>query len=196
MVSNRTWTPFGSPDNPGGRVKGSRNRLSRQFFKVLSEDFDEHGVAAIARMRFSDPAAYVAVIAKLMPQKLEIEAPTDGLSLDQMERMLEIAERMAALGLQPGEVPIGLAGLTHEKEPRALLPVEGGGGPAGDEPRRDIDRPDTHIRPIREERPIRPSSPAAAEMILEGENLAAPPKSQITQELSPDATEVDPASLF
>lgn len=38
---------------------------------------------------------YVSVIAKLMPQKLEITTPLDGMSDDQLAYMLEIAESLA-----------------------------------------------------------------------------------------------------
>lgn len=42
-----------------GRPKGSRVRLSEKFFAALHDDFEENGVAAIARMRFHDPSTYV-----------------------------------------------------------------------------------------------------------------------------------------
>lgn len=79
-----------------GRPKGSRARLSEKFFAALHDDFEENGVAAIARMRFHDPSTYISVIAKLMPQKLEITTPLDGMSDDQLAHMLEIAESLAA----------------------------------------------------------------------------------------------------
>ncbi len=79
-----------------GRPKGSRVRLSEKFFAAMHDDFEENGVAAIARMRFHDPSAYVSVIAKLMPQKLEISTPTDGMTDERLAEMLDYAERMAA----------------------------------------------------------------------------------------------------
>ena len=85
-----------------GRPKGSRARLSEKFFAALHDDFMENGVAAIARVRFHDPSTYISVIAKLMPQKLEITTPTDGLSDERLAEMLEFAERMAATAL-PGD---------------------------------------------------------------------------------------------
>lgn len=43
------------------------------------------------------------MVAKLMPQKLEITTPTDGLSDDRIEALITLAERMAALkaGVSP-----------------------------------------------------------------------------------------------
>lgn len=87
-----------------GRPKGSRARLSEKFFAALHDDFMENGVAAIARVRFHDPSTYISVIAKLMPQKLEITTPTDGLSDERLAEMLEFAERMAGLQAEQAKV--------------------------------------------------------------------------------------------
>lgn len=87
-----------------GRPKGSRARLSEKFFAALHDDFMENGVAAIARVRFHDPSTYISVIAKLMPQKLEITTPTDGLSDERLAEMLEFAERMAGLHAEQAKV--------------------------------------------------------------------------------------------
>lgn len=87
-----------------GRPKGSRARLGEKFFAALHDDFEENGVAAIARMRFHDPSTYISVIAKLMPQKLEITTPTDGLSDERLIELLEIAERMAGLQAEQAKV--------------------------------------------------------------------------------------------
>lgn len=75
-----------------GRPRGSRVKLGEKFFTALQADFEEHGVEAIARVRFLRPDVYVSVIAKLMPQKIEITTPTDGLTDEQLEQMLAYAE--------------------------------------------------------------------------------------------------------
>ena len=59
-----------------GRPKGSRNKLSDVFIKVLAEDFEADGVEAIKRLREENPAQYANVIAKLMP-KLTFEGEMD-----------------------------------------------------------------------------------------------------------------------
>lgn len=87
-----------------GRPKGSRARLSEKFFAALHDDFEENGVAAIARMRFHDPSTYVSVIAKLMPQKLEISTPLDGLSDERLAEMLDHFERLTAGTVIEGDV--------------------------------------------------------------------------------------------
>ena len=79
-----------------GRPHGSRAKLGEKFFAALHDDFVEHGVEAIARMRFLRPDVYVSVIAKLMPQKIEISTPTDGMTDEQLEQMLAYAEARIA----------------------------------------------------------------------------------------------------
>ena len=63
------------------------------------------------------------MVAKLMPQKLEITTPTDGLSDDRIEALITLAERMAALkaGVSPSMTIDGTARLIEggEGSPRA-----------------------------------------------------------------------------
>lgn len=75
-----------------GRKRGSRAKLGEKFFAALQADFEEHGVGAIARVRFLRPDVYLQVLAKLMPQKIEITTPTDGMTDEQLEQMLAYAE--------------------------------------------------------------------------------------------------------
>jgi hypothetical protein len=78
--------PFlpGQSGNPFGRVKGSRNKLTEDFLRAMSEDFSEHGPDAIRRTREEDPAVYVRVIASLMPKQLEVSRPLEELSDDEL----------------------------------------------------------------------------------------------------------------
>lgn len=62
----------GQSGNPAGRPKGSRNKLGEDFLTALAEDFEEHGKDAIAACRESTPAAYVKVVAALLPKQLEV----------------------------------------------------------------------------------------------------------------------------
>jgi hypothetical protein len=65
----------GQSGNPAGRPKGSRNKLSEAFLKVLAEDFEAHGEKVIERLRTEQPAQYANVIAKLMPKLMELSGP-------------------------------------------------------------------------------------------------------------------------
>jgi hypothetical protein len=68
--------PFekGHPGGPG-RPKGSRNKLSEAFLRVLANDFHDNGVEVIERLRIESPAQYANVIAKLMPKMMELSGP-------------------------------------------------------------------------------------------------------------------------
>lgn len=73
-MSDHLFKP-GQSGNPKGRPKGSRNKLSEAFLRVLSDDFGENGVEVIERLRIESPAQYANVIAKLMPKMMELSGP-------------------------------------------------------------------------------------------------------------------------
>lgn len=49
-----------------------RNRLGKAFISRMRADFQKHGIAVIERVRKERPAAYLELIARLMPQQMEI----------------------------------------------------------------------------------------------------------------------------
>lgn len=71
--------PFekGQSGNPAGRPKGARHKLSQDFIRVLAEDFAEHGVSVIAKLRDDNPAAYAKTIAGVLPKIIELEDEDD-----------------------------------------------------------------------------------------------------------------------
>lgn len=80
-----------------GRPKGSRHKLATAFFNDTYALWEEQGDAILRRAAFENPAAFAQMIAKLMPQKLEITTPTEGMSDERFEELLALAERMAKL---------------------------------------------------------------------------------------------------
>ncbi len=74
--------------NPAGRPKGSRNKLGEAFVAALCEDFEVHGVAAIVRVRETDPVAYVKVCAGLLPRQLRITDDERDLTDDELDRRI------------------------------------------------------------------------------------------------------------
>ncbi len=56
----------------GGKPKGARTKLGEQFLSALQQDFEAHGVGAIARVRDERPQDYLKVIASLMPKDLNL----------------------------------------------------------------------------------------------------------------------------
>lgn len=82
--------PVGRPFQPGnpGRPKGSRNALGEAFLAALHADFQEHGAGAIAATRREKPAEYVKVVAKLLPQRVQIERTMRELSDDELQDLI------------------------------------------------------------------------------------------------------------
>ena len=66
------WQP-GQSGNPDGRLRGSRNKLSEEVICALLRDFREHGQKAIAKVRRTQPAAYLKVLALLVPREHKVE---------------------------------------------------------------------------------------------------------------------------
>lgn len=77
----------------GGRKRGSRNRLTETFIAAVETDFAEHGPEALAKLRADDPAAYLRVVASLIPRDLILKREqTDdysGLGIEELEDILE-----------------------------------------------------------------------------------------------------------
>lgn len=124
--------PRGAPPNPflpgnklGGRKPGSRQAVATRFFNDLHALWQEQGEAVLRRAAFEKPMEFASMVAKLMPQKLEISTPTDGLSDDRFASLIDLAERMAALkaGVSPSMTIDGTA---------RLIEGEGGSPRAGD----------------------------------------------------------------
>lgn len=49
-----------------------RSRLGKAFISRMRADFQKHGIGVIERVRKERPAAYLELIARLMPQQMEI----------------------------------------------------------------------------------------------------------------------------
>jgi hypothetical protein len=53
----------------GGRTKGSRNKLSEQFFVDFVQAWEQHGAEALSTVAQTDPSTFVRVAATLMPKE-------------------------------------------------------------------------------------------------------------------------------
>src|SRR5262249_43180643 len=84
--------------NPAGRLRGSRNRLSEAVICALLRDFSMHGEKAIAKVRRTQPAAYLKILALLVPRehKVEHKNPLKELTDEELERSLAFIEEMLA----------------------------------------------------------------------------------------------------
>ena len=65
------WKP-GQSGNPLGRPVGARNKLSEDFLNALHEEFQEHGKAAVEKVRLERPMEFLKIIASLVPREMNL----------------------------------------------------------------------------------------------------------------------------
>ncbi len=112
----------GQSGNPAGRPKGSKNKLSEEFVHRLAADFERFGKWPIARVRNNDPAAYLRVIASILPKEI-IGNITHNHTIDNMSQVeidaeLTEIDRLAGL-LRTAEEPT-TSGDTEEESKKAI----------------------------------------------------------------------------
>lgn len=56
---------------PTGRQSGSQRELGEAFVAALHADFQQHGIAALEKVRESKPDVYLRALIALMPSKPE-----------------------------------------------------------------------------------------------------------------------------
>ena len=138
--------PFepGRSGNPAGGPVGSRHRqqLNGEFIAALLRDFRHGGPKAIERVRRTQPAAYLKILALLVPRehKVEHSNPLKGLTDEQLEAMIEYIE--TSLAAQAGG-PVKVIEATAEPalEPpkpknRLMLEADTAVGPRERKPRK------------------------------------------------------------
>jgi hypothetical protein len=91
----------GQSGNPAGRPRGSRSKISEAFIAALNEDFAQHGVAVIERVRTEKPAEYLKIVASLVPRDINLNPPgiedlTDDELVDALEQIRLVASLMTA----------------------------------------------------------------------------------------------------
>jgi hypothetical protein len=109
----------------GGPV-GSRHRqqLNGEFIAALLRDFRHGGPKAIERVRRTQPAAYLKILALLVPREHKVEHSNvlKNLTDEQLEDMIEYIE--TSLAAQAGAPPKMIEGtIEHKTVPATALPV-------------------------------------------------------------------------
>jgi hypothetical protein len=93
----------GQSGNPKGRPKGSRHKLGEDFLAALRQDFEQHGVGVIEKVRQERPDAYLKIIASVLPKELDVRTdPLEELSDDELEAGIAILKSIIAA--QPEDV--------------------------------------------------------------------------------------------
>jgi len=85
------WKP-GQSGNPKGRPKGSRNKLSEDFFRDLCDAWQAFGKPALMTAAWTHPVDFVRVVAQLMPKDVEVTATNiraERMSTNELEALIE-----------------------------------------------------------------------------------------------------------
>lgn len=84
----------------GGRVRGSRNKLSADFISAMAKDFEEHGSDVIRIVRTEEPATWLKIVASMLPKELDInDSRLKDVSDEELDLLIEIAkQRLSARG--------------------------------------------------------------------------------------------------
>ena len=124
------WQP-GQSGNPAGRLRGSRNKLSEEVICALLRDFREHGQKAIAKVRRTQPAAYLKVLALLVPREHKVEYSnslknwTDEeleAGIDLVKQMLESRAAASGAVIEGTAEPVGMLAPAELEQPKRKRP--------------------------------------------------------------------------
>src|SRR5262245_49209223 len=112
------WQP-GVSGNPAGRLRGSRNRLSEAVICALLRDFSKHGEKAIAKVRRTQPAAYLKILALLVPREHKVEHRNllKEMTDEELEAAIEALQAMMATQAENAKVINGIAEPTTTAAP-------------------------------------------------------------------------------
>ena len=144
--------PFepGRSGNPAGGPVGSRHRqqLNGEFIAALLRDFRHGGPKAIERVRRTQPAAYLKILALLCPRehKVEHRNPVKDMTDEELEAAIEFIQKMLATQAEKAKVIDGIA------EPTALASPTEFEQPQRKQSNRLLVHVDTAIGPTRKPR--------------------------------------------
>lgn len=123
--------PGNSPN--AGRKKGARARWTEDFLADIEAAWKEQGRSVIDRAMFHDPAGTVKALIAILPKhaKLEISTPVDGMTDEQLERLIAYAEAKVGEG-------VTIEGNMRDVTPPALA------APSGEPSGHSLEAPSRH----------------------------------------------------
>ena len=153
--------PFqpGQSGNPSGGRPGSRHRqqLNGEFIAALLRDFRHGGPKAIERVRRTQPAAYLKILALLVPREHKVEHSNviKSLSDQELEAMIEYLQtsleaqasgsiRVIEGMIEPPTVPttaLPVLEPAKRKQNRLMMEVDTAIGPQERKPRKRVPSP-------------------------------------------------------
>jgi hypothetical protein len=137
-------------------MRGSRNKLSEEVICALLRDFREHGQKAIAKVRRTQPAAYLKVLALLVPREHKVEYSnslknwTDEeleAGIDLVKQMLESRAAAGGAVIDGPAKPVSMLGhaeleqLQRKRPNRLLEHADTAVGPQERKPRKRVPSP-------------------------------------------------------
>lgn len=184
-----------------GRKKGARARWSEEFMADIEAAWKDQGRSVIDRAMFHDPAGTLKALIGILPKhaKLEISTPVDGMTDEQLERLIAYAEAKVGEGVTiEGSMrnvtpPPALAALDPEPSGHSLeAPSRHPGRDAeGERRRRDLlDQANAaqHAETATAPAPVLPHPV--------GRPFPRPPHDEQRRNLAKLHDDIDPASLF
>jgi hypothetical protein len=88
------WQP-GKSGNPRGRPLGSRNKFGEQFVADFYEDWQQHGAAAIVKLREESVRDYLRVAVAILPKELHVK--TESIEDLSDNELMDILDTIRAL---------------------------------------------------------------------------------------------------
>ena len=120
---NLTRFKPGQSGNPNGRPKGTKHKLSEDFLKALSTDFQEHGANVIESVRIEKPSDYLKIVSYLVPKELHLKVdPFEEMTDAQLiNRARELGRGLRVFGV--GSDPIDVEKATGPEPVGEVPPV-------------------------------------------------------------------------